>query len=591
MAGSQLTPLSSTAEDYTDTNDHGSSAPLRELETDFSSATKRTDLQQWAIDNWVWEFGSWIASALLLGGIALTLSIHNNQPLPEWPFGITINALISLLSTFSTSALMLVLTSVIGQGNWISCSRNDHRLSDFQPYDEASRGPWGSLMFLFTIKWYVQHVDIDTGAKLMKLRNVTSFGAIIVICSLATGPFVQQLAVVQSAPVAMDAASLYARTDYPNPELSRRTISSPLVYYNLPDIVTAGFYRGLYFSGNLSDPVSRNSFQQRPSCSTGNCTFDEFDTLAICNACANVTGHLTKSTNSSGTFWALPNGFIIEENEDTVASTGGSYDPLILQAGLPIVNITAIQPCTEENEGCIPSAQECMLYWCVNRYSANVSQGIYHEQVLDTVKYGYTINADDLENDTYVFRNNYSSQAIAAQQGGNYANLTVGKWGSSAFTDLIAEYLTLEVLDYEGYDATLTEMSNFPGTPLDMAPFFEAMALSLSSAVVSDKFNAAGLKAVTSQATSEVPFIRVRWAWIILPVGLELAVFVLLCSTVAITKREGLPIWKNSILAAVFFGARVRELTGAAKLYQYVDIKRVADRIKVSSEQFFSASA
>lgn len=590
MARSQLTPLRSTVEDCADANDHGSSAPLRELETDFSSATRRTDLQQWAIDNWVWEFGSWIASVLLLGGIALTLSIHNNQPLPKWPVGITINALISLLSTFSTSALMLVLTSVIGQGNWISFSRNEHRLSDFQPYDEASRGPWGSLKFLFTIKWYVLHVDIDTGAKLMELRNVTSFGAIMVISSLATGPFVQQLAVVQSAPVAMDAASLYARIDYPNPDFNRRIMDSPLVYYDIPDIVTASFYRGLYFSGNLSDPVYRNSFQQRPSCSTGNCTFDEFDTLAICSACANITGRLTKSTNSNGTFWALPNGFIIKENEDTVASTGGSYDPLVLQAGLPIVNITAIQPCTEENKGCIPSAQECMLHWCVNRYGANVSQGIYHEQVLDTVKYGYKNKAAHSWNDTYVFRNNFSSQAIAAQQGGNYTNLTVGTWGAATFTHLIAAKLSLKVFDYEGYDATLTKLSNFPGTPLDMAPFFEAMALSLTSAVLSDKSAAAGLQTVTAQATSEVPFIRVRWAWIILPVGLELAVFVLLCSTVVITKRKGLPIWKNSILAAVIFGARVHELTGAAKLYQYMDIQRVADKINVSSQQFFSAT-
>lgn len=433
-------------------------------------------------------------------------------------------------------------------------------------------------------------VTIDTGAKLMKLRNFTSLAAIIVICSLATGPFVQQLAVVQSAQVAMDTASLYTRVDYPNPDYSRGIISSPLVYYNLPDIVTASFYRGLYFTGNLSDPVSRNSFQQRPSCSTGNCTFDEFDSLAICDECANITDRLTKTTNSSGTFWALPNGFIIEETEDTVASTGGSYDPLVLQAGLPIVNITAIQPCAEENQGCIPSAQECMLHWCVNRYSANVSQGIYHEQVLDTVKYGYTINADSLQNDTYVFQNNYSSQAIASQQGGNYSNLTVGKWGSTAFTNLFAEYLTLSVTDFGGHDATLTEAVNFPGIPLDMAPFFEAMALSISSAVVSDKFDAAGLQTVAGKATSEVPFIRVRWAWIILPVVLELAVFVLLCSTVVATKRQGLPIWKTSILAAVFFGARVRELTGAEKVYQYADIKRVAKKMNVSSQKLFSVT-
>ena len=103
----------------------------------------RGQLVRWTTDNWVWEFGSWTFSTILLMGVALTLLVHDNQPLPDWPLGITIYALISLLSTFATSALIVVVTSIIGQGRWFQFAAKQHRLSDFEMYDEASRGPLG----------------------------------------------------------------------------------------------------------------------------------------------------------------------------------------------------------------------------------------------------------------------------------------------------------------------------------------------------------------------------------------------------------------------------------------------------------------
>lgn len=115
-----------------------------------SSPKNRID--QWIVDTWAFEIGSWIFSTILLMGIALTLALHDNQPLPNWPWGITINALVSLLSTFATSGLVVVLTSIIGQTRWVEFATQKRRISEFEIYDEASRGPLGSLRLLLRLK-------------------------------------------------------------------------------------------------------------------------------------------------------------------------------------------------------------------------------------------------------------------------------------------------------------------------------------------------------------------------------------------------------------------------------------------------------
>ena len=117
-----------------------------------SRSRRKRRFEQWAVDNWVWEYACWCFSTIFLLGVALTLFLHENQPLPNWPLSISINALISLLSTVSTSALLVVVTTVVGQGRWTDFATTEHRLSDLEVYDEASRGPLGSLNLLFKAK-------------------------------------------------------------------------------------------------------------------------------------------------------------------------------------------------------------------------------------------------------------------------------------------------------------------------------------------------------------------------------------------------------------------------------------------------------
>ncbi|KAI0199918.1 hypothetical protein F4808DRAFT_471117 [Astrocystis sublimbata] len=139
---------------------------------------------------------------------------------------------------------------------------------------------------------------------------------------------------------------------------------------------------------------------------------------------------------------------------------------------------------------------------------------VYSEDVIDTVEYGYTINEGLLDNDTYVFRTNYSSSPPMALE--YYSNLTVSKWGSAALADFIDLTLTIDVRRLNGDSTTAVELkaaggsySIFPGIPLDMSPTFEAMALSLTGAVRSYRHDESTLQVVKGQAFTEVPLLQV----------------------------------------------------------------------------------
>ncbi|KAJ8129133.1 hypothetical protein O1611_g4497 [Lasiodiplodia mahajangana] len=541
-------------------------------------------LEQWVADYWIWELASWLLSTVFLASVIVTLSLHQNQPLPEWPFGITINALISILSSLSSSALIVVISSIMEQGGWVALLSAKRPLLQLELYDAASRGPLGSFSFLLQTR----------------LSRV-SVGPLIIIASLTTGPFIQQITSVHLTSEAVDTSTLFALVNYPKLNIDDTPLDNPLSYPGIPSLVTAGFYQGLYFRGNLTDPLTRSSLQQRITCSTGNCTYPVFDSLAVCSACANITDHLTMTTDGNLAKWSLPNGFSMNTSTDsypTIVSTGGKYHPLILHAGLPIVNITAIQPLVDNDNvfyGAL--AQECMLHWCVNRYASSVVRGVLSENVIDTVKYGYTIDADLLANDRYVFQTNYTSQGAVK----TYDKLSVSKWDSASLTAFIALTLTLTVPNYSPAGDNFSTQyiaevagpySTFPGIPLDMVAAFEAMALSLTAAVRSYKHDEGNLRTIRGQAFKTVSVLRVQWSWIALPATLQTTSLCLLCYMAFSTSHQRLPVLKSSILPIVFFGARIRDhlpspipnrLIEMKMLANHTDLKQDRDDIRVSA--------
>lgn len=104
------------------------------------------------------------------------LRMYNGQPLPTWPYFITLNSLLQVFATIGQMAMMSPVVECISQLKWIWFIRKSQRLTEFDAFDDASRGPTGSLILLG------------------KLRGMylVSLGAVITIVAISFGPVSQQ---------------------------------------------------------------------------------------------------------------------------------------------------------------------------------------------------------------------------------------------------------------------------------------------------------------------------------------------------------------------------------------------------------------
>ena len=105
---------------------------------------------------WLWELLSWCFAAFCMGAIAVLLAVFEGRALPQWPLGLTINSYVSVLGAFVKAALLLPTAEALGQLKWNWFATESRDITDFQTFDEASRGPWGS--FILIIKTRARYV-------------------------------------------------------------------------------------------------------------------------------------------------------------------------------------------------------------------------------------------------------------------------------------------------------------------------------------------------------------------------------------------------------------------------------------------------
>lgn len=116
---------------------------------------------------WKWELTALAVSCGLLVTIFLALATHDGKEQSQCPHRITINSLVSVLTTIMAAELAMVLAesecticelnlssfrplimpTVISQIKWSWFSR-PHHLIDVLHFDQASRGLFGSLLFV-----------------------------------------------------------------------------------------------------------------------------------------------------------------------------------------------------------------------------------------------------------------------------------------------------------------------------------------------------------------------------------------------------------------------------------------------------------
>ena len=97
--------------------------------------------------SWTWEILSCLTSIVFFIAIIVVLWKYDGKPMPDWPYGITLNALVSVLSTIMKATMAFIVAESLAQLEW-SWFRGGNKLSDLAMLDAGSRGAMGSLLVL-----------------------------------------------------------------------------------------------------------------------------------------------------------------------------------------------------------------------------------------------------------------------------------------------------------------------------------------------------------------------------------------------------------------------------------------------------------
>lgn len=246
-----------TAQLYGSSGDENSQS-----ETKGGNQTKPTLPSLWSrwmnmsLDTWLYEVAAVTFSGLCFAATIITIAVYNGKPSPQLSYGLTLNTIVSILTTASKSSLAYFVSGAIGQLKWLWVRGGVRRpVDDLQSFDDASRVPFGSIIILF------RHKGLSP----------VSLGAAVTVLSLVFDPFMQQ---ILSYPV------------YQTPMKSSQATAKQTVNF-LESGFTSSEPTWEFISFGVKAAVNAalwsDGFEIEPTCPTDNCTWPSFTSVGWCN--------------------------------------------------------------------------------------------------------------------------------------------------------------------------------------------------------------------------------------------------------------------------------------------------------------------
>lgn len=362
---------------------------------------------------WALEYVALLLSVFTTLVLLLLLGFADGKPVSRFSAPLlSFNTIISILGALIHAALAYAIGSCLAQEKWNWYKTRPDSLAGFERFEQASRGPWGSLWLLVWIN----------------IRHWAALGALVTIVLLAFEPFLQA---VVSFGGKLDAAAggvpharlgWVRRLDagvYTDVGGSAATVALPdggylsmSTFQSQPDMsMVAALYAG--FDRGSATAASSPSY----TCSTGNCTWTPFTSLGVCSACNDVSGHLVHARRNGtnlgtinmpsvmslqGIFesYALPyvnlSNYVAQQrfgDEAYMAAKGISnpgqtltfqnMDTLIAAVGIVQADPSYEQGGTLWNETKV-TATECALYYCAKALRTTVAHNVLDERTIGT---------------------------------------------------------------------------------------------------------------------------------------------------------------------------------------------------------------
>ncbi|KAF3000441.1 hypothetical protein E8E14_005940 [Neopestalotiopsis sp. 37M] len=487
--------------------------------TEIESKTAQRHCKIFHKTDWALEILSSIFSVLCLIGIAILLAYIQGRRLSSWTLAVSPNAFISVLSTASNAFLILPVSECISQLKWWHLLK----LEDLQLFDNASRGPLGSMKFF----WRVPSESM-----------LPYIGCVVTIAAIAISPMIQQILRFESKRTQIEGAFATVHTsqvyDFGN---QYDSTSDGSTFQTTRDgqmhaAVTVALYGDIRLPGM--------------TCPTGSCDFEPFGSFAITSECENVSASTTSDCQTSNTTgseyctFTTPSRYNISAHTSNSVHTGFTYTKInttedtlayridervddIFHLGLiRFQGSQTYQTWKDDME-----AYECVFRYCANEYTnwlvinGSVVAGQEQAYAVNLTQpgpnLGYSVLDDD---DVYPFNGSFT---LWYQDQANMHNILADAFEPAGSS-------TMEVIN------SLYVSDNIP----------ELMS-NVSSAMSYRMMYGPNSTATQFPAYEEATFMEVYWLWLILPALLVLASCLLLVVVMWVTHREKQLIWKSSL--------------------------------------------
>ncbi|KAF1817671.1 hypothetical protein P152DRAFT_427675 [Eremomyces bilateralis CBS 781.70] len=540
---------------------------------------------RWVTEWWLWEILCLCASAFCMGAIITTLACYDGEPIPEFKFGITLNAFISVLARISSASLLFPTSEALGQLKWNWFRSDLKRMIDFEMFDWASRGMLGSLALLIRVRF----------------RSLASLGAGLMLLSLAIEPSFQQIVVYPEVPVRKGQGLLPRSVNYlPKPDrLTFRSGGDGLSSNVLMESVVMPYLEGNGTAGDI-----------RPSCPTNNCTWANYDSLAVCGSCKPVSEFLTFSCLPSRLDWITIHGVLSPETVRNGTACGyfmnaTSLNPILMSGYmlnpdgspglslgmrmLPTWDMTTLHTLyggslmfpTIQNAiadffitnvpgdpanvyaNITPVANECILSWCVKTFSSTYIDGRYEERVVD-IFYNSTPREfpyKPFKNDTVL---DYIQDIDIRPPG---RNITFSLNNETAYITnklfwmhlpgiIVARNSTSNYRWLRNLFSSMPFNRSMPINPwhsYNVSDHVDKLAQAMTAVVRLDPDSS---ETIAGESWGNETIVEIRWAWVTPPALLLMSGLLFLIATVIRSSKEEaeIGIWKTSALAILLHG-------------------------------------
>lgn len=442
--------------------------------------------------------------------------------------------------------------AAISQSKWLWYRQTEpRRLQDLQLFDDASRGPWGAAQLILTLR----------------ARHLAFLGSIVSIMILLFDPFLQQGVVYPDRPIPAEDVALVVRSE----QYGARS-SEDLPLPSVVDLsMKAAIYNGVFAIGNDAEHGVDHV------CKSGNCSWPEFSSLAVCNKCENITALIEKSCNDTGCYMlSLPNG-------PTLSGLGGQINSSVtgISSSLNAIQASVFRFSTliskKVNDPDDAFAIECAMWYCVQTYATSVHDSILRQEVLSSWR---NDSATLTQHSDLVYNVSSSTSNATADQ----PVFKVAYLAAEALNTFMSETFTGSGGINNSGSAFTSDVQQALYNTQNVSARVRNLAIAMTNNIRQQNDGVANsAHGITWKSES---YVHVRWAWFTYPAAVAgLALLFLMSSIVESAYRDVL-IWKASNLALLFHGQEL-DLTGdaAVKVNRLSRMSKVAREIKIELTQ------